>query len=490
MRSSKRVSLWQKQAACFLLVILADVLFYKQAIGWTAGLYIALLMLIMTAFNRRLLSSSTNKMIALLTVLLMLNLVESPSLLTAVMIAFGLVSLIVQVKRGNIRSATLLLQDLGRFIGQGGWQWYGDLQANKRVRCRQVRPKVNLRYLIVPVGLTLLFGSLFIQANPIINKSLTGLEFEFLNPVVSFFRWIYWFWVGLMAWALLRPRFALAMESAGGLMFNVDRWLNPQTMQWSLCLFNALFLLQNSLDIVFLWSGQELPMGLTYAEYAHAGFYPLLAINFLTAVFVLLTYSEHQQSFQTDTAKKLVLVWLCQNIFLTLSAINRLLHYIEAYSLTYQRIAALMAMVLTAIGLLLIIVRILEKHRNVWLINANAIALVVTLYGACFFNTDRIIADYNVRHSLEVTGIGSNVDLPYLQSLGPESLPALRWFQANAKYSPVQARKAGELVKDFEEELAKDISDWRAWTWRKYRQFHSYQLPLTAEQIGNTGWQY
>ena len=289
---------------------------------------------------------------------------------------------------------------------------------------------------------------------------------------------------------LLRPRFLLAKESASGLPVNLEPWLNKHSITLSLAIFNGLFLIQNGLDIAFLWSGEALPMGVTYAEYAHAGFYPLLAINLLTAVFVLMTYGEHQQNFQTDMAKKLVLVWLGQNIFLTLSAINRLLQYIEAYSLTYQRIAALMAMVLTAIGLLLIIARILGKHRNVWLINANAIALVVTLYGACFVNMERIIADFNVRHCLEVTALGSNIDLPYLHSLGSESLPALRWFQANAKYSPVQARNAGEFVKDLEQQLSKDISDWRAWTWRKYRQLQYLPSPLKAIPIGNTGWQY
>jgi hypothetical protein len=114
----------------------------------------------------------------------------------------------------------------------------------------------------------------------------------------------------MITWILLRPRFLLAKEGVQGLPINLDRWLNKQTIILSLALFNGLFLIQNSLDIVFLWSGEALPMGVTYAEYAHAGFYPLLAINLLTAACVLLAFGDYQQAFQTEMAKKLVFVWL------------------------------------------------------------------------------------------------------------------------------------------------------------------------------------
>jgi hypothetical protein len=53
-----------------------------------------------------------------------------------------------------------------------------------------------------------------------------------------------------------------------------------------------------------------------------------------------------------------------------MSAINRLLHYIEVYSLTYLRIIALLGMVLTAIGIGLIFARIYSRRSNTWLIKA------------------------------------------------------------------------------------------------------------------------
>jgi uncharacterized protein YjeT (DUF2065 family) len=316
------------------------------------------------------------------------------------------------------------------------------------------------------------------------------MDFNLFNPGVSFLRWCYWFLVGLLLWALLRPRFQVTKVAPPGVQVNLSRWFNQQTLTVSLVIFNVLFLLQNSLDILFLWSDQVLPMGVTYATYAHAGAYPLFATNLLTAAFVLQMFGDRQQQFQTDLAKKLVFVWLGQNLFLVMSAITRLLNYIEAYSLTHLRIVAFIGMGLTAIGLLLIVVKIQYMHRNSWLINANAVAITFTLYAVCFINVDRIIANYNVRHTQEVTGTGSTLDMAYLYSLGFEALPALRWFQANAKHSPYQARQAGVFITELENQLAIDVANWRAWTWRKQRLSTISVEALTPVPIGNSGWSY
>jgi hypothetical protein len=486
----KQATLLKKQATCILLTLIADGLFYQQSVGWTAGLYAALVFAMLVVFNSHLLHTSASKIIALGVAALIIELVESPRLLPVLIGSLGLMTLITLQKRKCLASVTLWMKDIALFVERGGWQWYRDCKTIKRNSKNNTCNKMNFSYAIMPITLTLVFSILFIQANPIIEKILAGLNWHLLNPFISFSRWLFWSLVSLTLWMLLRPRFLLAKEGVSGIPINLDRWLNKQTITLSLALFNGLFLIQNSLDIAFLWSGEGLPMGLTYAEYAHAGFYPLLAINLLTAAFVLLTFGDHQQDFQTDRAKQLVFVWLGQNIFLTLSAINRLLHYIEAYSLTYLRIVALMGMALTAVGLLLILIRIQGNRRNHWLINANAIALVATLYGSCFVNMDRIIADYNVRHSLEVTGIGYNIDLAYLQDLGLESLSALHWFQVNAKYSPVQARNASVLITDLETQLTIDNSNWWAWTWRKQRQLAANAITLKPEPIGTSGWRY
>jgi len=480
-----------KLGLCILLVLISDGLFYKQPIGWTVGLYAGLLLAVLRLLNRQLFQTTASKIIGFACVGLIVALIEAPQFLTIVLVSLGIITLLILQKRKNLACALLWLNDVVAFLTQGFGQWYRDLQKIKRIskKGRAVN-KVQFSYAIIPVSLTLLFGFLFAQANPIIAQALEWINWELPIRLLSPWRWLLWFITGIIVWALLRPRFLLGDTLTVSKGINLEGWLNAQTLVLCLILFNGLFALQNGLDIVFLWSGETLPNGRTYAEYAHGGSYPLLATSLITAVFVLITFNEHRPEYQTALAKKLVFVWLVQNVFLQLSAINRLLQYIEVYSLTYLRIVAFIGIALTAIGMMLIFARIYTNRNNRWLINSNALAIAATLYIACFINMDSIIANYNVRHALEVTGQGTGIDLPYLCNLGSESLPALRWFQTNAKYSPTQTIEAGVLITELENELATSTTNWRAWTWRKQQQLAIKSEPKQAIPIGNSGWQY
>ena len=477
----RKSSIAVKIGLCGLLVAIAYGLFYKQPIGWTVGLYVGLLLGTLIGLNKHLLQTTASKIIAFSSATLIIALIETPQFLTVLLFSLGIITLLILQKRKHLFCTLLWLKDVSGFFTQGVNQWHKDIHKISRAKKRKLGHKIQFSYAVIPVCLTLLFGFLFAQANPIIAQILDGINWELPIRLLSVWRWLFWFVTAVVVWALLRPRFTPSTELVARTSINLDRWFNQQTIVLSLLSFNGIFALQNGLDIVFLWSGEILPNGLSYADYAHAGAYPLFFTSIITAVYVLITFNEHQPHYQTALSKKLVFVWLAQNVFLQISAINRLLHYIEVYSLTYLRIIALIGIALTAIGMLLIFARIYSNRSNGWLINSNALAIAATLYVACFINFDSIIANYNVRHSLEVTGIGNSVDLPYLHSLGSESLPALRWFQANAKYSPSQTIDAGNVILSLEYELKQQHGLWRTWTWRKQRRLATTMLSLSAQ---------
>jgi hypothetical protein len=54
-----------------------------------------------------------------------------------------------------------------------------------------------------------------------------------------------------------------------------------------LILFNAMFLIQTCLDMLYLWGSATLPDGLTYADYAHRGAYPLIVTALLAGWFAI-----------------------------------------------------------------------------------------------------------------------------------------------------------------------------------------------------------
>ncbi|CAG1023523.1 hypothetical protein DOJK_02469 [Patescibacteria group bacterium] len=483
-----------------LFIVLADFLFYRQEIGWTLALYNALLFIALITINRAILRFKENKIISILIIGLIASLIESPQLLNIGLTGLALASLLIIQKQQTMPNTLIYLKDVILFLNCIWRQSYHDIQKLQKINKRKTIKTLPLRYAVLPLTMAFAFIWLFSLANPIIAQTLNKIDWDLLLRLISPMRWIFWIAIGMVIWALFRPRFKpsiniskpnyYVLNDAGITVYiddttNLNRWFNAQTLLWSLILFNAIFAIQNSLDILFLWSDQTLPNGLTYAEYAHAGFYPLFAISLITAAYVLLIFNEQQN----NAAKYWVFLWLGQTVFLLCSAIWRLNKYVEVYSLTHLRIAAFTGMLLTAIGLILILIKIHNNRNNSWLINSNALAVMLSLYSLCFINLNEIIADYNVRHCIEVTGMGNNIDLTYLEQLGTDTLPALRWFEANAKYSSELTKQSSLIIQSLENKLSLDNNNWRTWTWRNHRIIKSNK-PITTQAIKESVWQY
>src|ERR1700675_844643 len=91
----------------------------------------------------------------------------------------------------------------------------------------------------------------------------------------------------------------------------------------SLILFNVLFAVQSGLDLTYLWGGASLPDGMSHAEYAQRGAYPLIATALLAAGFVLIAMRPGGPSEQSRLIRPLVLLWVGQNLLLVISSIFR-----------------------------------------------------------------------------------------------------------------------------------------------------------------------
>lgn len=236
----------------------------------------------------------------------------------------------------------------------------------------------------------------------------------------------------------------------------------------SLLVFNLLFLIQNGLDVMYLWGGQTLPEGMTYAEYAHRGAYPLVATALLAAVFVLISFRGGEKRNRMNWARWLVYAWIIQNIFLLGSAAWRLWIYVDFYGLTRWRVATGLWMVLVALGLGYILIRIVGGYSNRWLINVNAATAIVLLSACTFVNMDRFIADYNVAHCKEVRGTGVPIDVSYLGELGVDALPAVNQLHQEIEDARKKQRLE-DLQKKFTGQLIHTLDDWRGFTFQRSR---------------------
>lgn len=237
----------------------------------------------------------------------------------------------------------------------------------------------------------------------------------------------------------------------------------------SLILFNAMFAVQTAMDLLFLWGGVRLPDGMTHADYAHRGAYPLIFTALLAGAFVLAAMRKDGPGERSPLIRNLVYLWIAQNVWLVISSILRLKIYVDVYSLSELRLAAFLWMGLVAVGLVLIVVRIARGLTNRWLVVANLTALGLTLYAVAWIDTPAFIARYNVERSYEVTGQGVPLDLYYIDDLGPAAIPAIDAFLATQKYAAQETINTFEIERGHLEERLPGERSWQGWSWRQER---------------------
>lgn len=344
-----------------------------------------------------------------------------------------------------------------------GWRWFQrllvhglkslfgpliDLGKLSRVKRRRPVRAMGLRTwfktLFLPLTGSALILILFSQANPLVEQFFAALDLP--SPDESLIlRLVMWCFIGLVTWGVLRPRpprFLLGTFDGRGDLTIPGFSLASVTL--SLVLFNALFAMQNVMDSAFLWGGVKLPGDMTLADYAHRGAYPLLVTALLAAAFVLIALRPGSAMARNPLVCNLVMIWIAQNLFLVGSAALRTWDYVESYDLTPFRISALLWMGLVAIGLVLVLIRMLKNKSAGWLINANLAATGTILFALCFIDLGEVSARWNVQHARESDGTGAKLDLCYLDDLGNSALIPLTALE-HAQGTSALGKKATAL---------------------------------------------
>lgn len=477
MQAQEQYQLGGRAVACLLLAGLADLLFYMEGIGWTVGFYNFVILIAVLFFNRSLAQSKPNKIVIAINWVLVLALIENPSGLTMFLSFLGITSLALLSHPGWTQNAWLWFKGIFNFWAQNILRVFKDTKLFKYLHQGGGNPSragIQLKNWILPIGLSLVFVILFAGANPILIRWLDLINWDWIFELFAFERILLWSLVIILCWPLLQPKFKLNQKSLREEDFkdvrNLIRFLfSKESILYSLILFNLLFSVQSGMDLIYLWGGTALPDGMSYAEYAHRGAYPLIATALMAGTFVLVALRPGSETERMPSIRYLVYFWIGQNVFLVISSIWRTALYIEEYSLTYLRLAALIWMGLVALGLVLLVLRILWTRTNTWLLNLNGITLLTVLMVCTFINFGSVIAQFNVKHCTEANGKGPALDLKYLEEIGVASLPALRWFQQHGNPYNYKMSKIVKLEGHLQSILKRELREWRTWTFRNYR---------------------
>jgi hypothetical protein len=486
-----RFTFAQKPIAAAGFIAVADILFYREQIGSTIGLFCLSLLAFLLVMRADILRHAHARIAAAAAALSALVLLYAPSLL-----GFALY--------WPMLTLAVVLPRTARF--DDGWQWamrlarhqlgalLGPLADRRRAaaarRRRYGRVGWNLQLVALPVVGSLVFLSLFASANPLIGDAFARIDLGGFFLGLHFTRPLFWLGVLVLVWSVLRPRHLRLTSETGGA--NADLVLpgvSVASIRLSLIAFNIVFALQNGLDLAFLWSGAPLPEGMTLAEYAHRGAYPLIVTALLAALFVLVTLRPGTGMAADPMIRRMVYAWIGQNLLLVASTLFRTIDYIEVYSLTRLRIAALIWMGLVAIGLVLICYRIWRSKSGPWLINANLLAALAALSFCSVVDLSRMAAAWNVRHAQEAGGRGARLDICYLGQLGSAALLPLVELEGRTR-NPILRQRVGSARIRTMAELAEKQGRWRGWTGLGARRLRAAEAAVERRRLPSRydGW--
>lgn len=399
--------------ALTVLVLLADFLFYAQPLGQSLALYALALYAAASALR-----PAATPLTGPLTLLAIcaLPVVDYVQPLSLGFLALGLLAALGWMILGSRLTLATGAWRLAQLIPFGGAR---SLHAGARTLRQDLRGSGLARRLwrawAFPIGGGLVLLQLLAAANPLLADWLHRMTRLDANLFDSVLRAGFWLGIGLLVWPfLVADRTALARPVALPGLRLPGIGINGASVARALIAFNLMLGVQTVLDALFLWSGAALPPAMTLATYAHRGAYPLLATALLAGAFAL---AARPWLAQRPMLKPLLLLWLGQNVLLTLSALYRLELYVESFGLTYLRVHAGIWMALVAAGLALTAWQVAASRDNPWLVRRCGLLGLATLYVCAFVNFAAIIASVNVAEG--------RIDIAYLCDLGPSAAAAI-----------------------------------------------------------------
>lgn len=159
-----------------------------------------------------------------------------------------------------------------------------------------------------------------------------------------------------------------------------------------------IYVIYSGIQILFLFLRRGLPGGMTYSQYAHQGFWQLLAVSLINLVTVMVCI----QVFETRrTLNVLLLVISVCTCVMTLSAAYRMLLYVGVYHLTFLRILVLWFLGVLTLVMLGVMVSIFRQEFPLFRYAVAAVTCCYIVFS--FAGVDRIIASYNLRHMEQIT---------------------------------------------------------------------------------------
>jgi len=258
---------------------------------------------------------------------------------------------------------------------------------------------------------------------------------------------------------------------------------------------NGLLLIVNLIDIEWIWFGFEVPLEFNLKQFVHEGTY-LLIFSILLSMGIFLYFFRGSLNFykKNKWLKLLGIIWIAQNVILTISVFIRNFHYINYHGLAGGRIGMIAFLLMTVFGLLGLIYKVDRLKTTAYLVRLNGWFIVITMTLMSCVNWDKKMAVYNLTHSNP-----AEIDVDYYLKLNQSTSSLLlknldiiegqinahlqrtdktTWIQ----YTDISAFKE-RLEYNISQHLAeKEETTWASWNWTDHQLKKKTKLILNADE--------
>ncbi len=321
----------------------------------------------------------------------------------------------------------------------------------------------KLKYSIIPLLILGVFYLIFNFANPIFQEFnasfITKIQLFFEDlPTFSLVRCLFLF-VGyyfLMTIFYVKKANDSDAETPSEYIETYDENQMDNTKfqmgMLTILLVNLLLFVINFIDIKYLWFGNSTTEKLS--SLVHNGTYMLIFSILLSIAIILYVFKNiHNFHPKIKNLRLLAYIWIFQNGILVVSVLLRNSKYIEQFGLTYKRIGIMIFLILTVIGLITLVVKIVQIRTFFYLLKTNLwIWYGVLIFLACL-NIDLMIVQFNIKNS-EKTAF----DIAYAEGLSIRTAPVVIDF---LKQKPGFAHDFYRNIDNHKQELTK--YSWLSW---------------------------
>ena len=342
---------------------------------------------------------------------------------------------------------------------------------------RNVTPVI--RGLLIAAPLLLVFGSLFANADPVYAHLISRLFSWDLSDVAIRIAWIAglaWITIGFLRFAMLKNEATPASSQRVGILGRVE-------VSTVLGMLDLLFLSFVVVQVRYMFGGAALvhaTIGMTFADYARAGFFELAtASGLLLPVLLGLHWATNQTDAGAVKAFRVLATIQIALLFVVMSSAMLRMHLYEtAFGLTEMRLYTVAFMGWLAIVFVWLAASVLRGKTDRFAFGALMAAFGV-LFCVHVVNPDGLIAATNTR----LAATTHRFDGCYTATLSDDAVPAL--VDALPGLTPAQQATVAQSVLS---STPPAHIDWRTWNLGKAMAWNVVEshTPALREMLKNT----